>query len=423
VVRFADTRARQSPQVSRPLGRRHELAQVLRRKRRLRSGVVQLIAATVAVALGVTVPSLDLGYQIPSNHAVEMLVAVAAGTVTFIGVVFSLLFLVVQFGSTTFTPRLNLFRDAPIVWRAFAFYTGVVVYAFTAALTIGRDEQTPAAVPLLAFTGVILSIWVYRRLQTTAFTWIQLASTLEQVEVRGRDVIDGLYTSSAPSTDQGSPVDERPEPDATSPRAPIRWPHRGNVVQVIDVPRLLRAAQRADVRITLQVASGRVVSEGAVVATVTGPADQQLVSEVLGGLIVGGERTFEQDPELALRLLADIALRALSPAINDPTTAVQALDRIDSLLRALATRDLDIQHVTDDDGLVRVDLVLPTWEAFVGVALDEILALDKVSPAVTQRITRLLDDISAIAPPGRRPALAARRAKLREADATLEGSR
>ena len=273
MVRITDTRARQLPHVSRPEARRRGIARVLRRKRRLRSGVVQLIAATVAIALGVTVPSLDLGYQIPSNRAVEMLVAVAAGTVTFIGVVFSLLFLVVQFGSTTFTPRLNLFRDAPIVWRAFAFYTGVVVYAFTAALAIGHQEQTAAAVPLLAFVGVILSIWVYRRLQTTAFTWIQLASTLEQVAARGRNVIDGLYTSHAPSTDPGPPIDQPPAPDATSPGALIRWPHRGNVVQVIDVPRLVRAAQRADVRITLQVASGRVISEGAVVATVTGPAD------------------------------------------------------------------------------------------------------------------------------------------------------
>ena len=414
MVSSTDPRARQSPRVSRPEGRHHELAGVLRRKRRLRAAVVQLIAATAAVALGVTVPSLDLGYQIPSNDAVQMLVAVAAGTVTFIGIVFSLLFLVVQFSSTTFTPRLNLFRDAPIVWRGFAFYTGVVVYAFTAALRIGHEEQTPVAVPLLAFTGVIISIWVYRRLQTSAFTWIQLASALAQVEARGRDVIDGLYTSHAVSTDQGPPVEQPPEPDSTRPRTDIRWPHRGNVIQVIDVPRLLRAAQRADVRITLQVASGRMLYEGAVVATVTGPADQHLVSEVLGSLTMGVERTFEQDPELALRLLADIALRALSPAVNDPTTAVQALDRIDALLRALATRDLNIQQVTDDDGAVRVDLVLPTWDAYVSVALDEILALDVVSPAVTCRITELLDDISAVASPGRRPALEARRAKLRD---------
>ena len=84
-----------------------------------------------------------------------MLIAVGAGTVTFIGIVFSLLFLVVQFASTTFTPRLNLFRDDPIVWRAFAFYTAVVVYSLTAALVIGRDEKTSAVVPIIAFVAML----------------------------------------------------------------------------------------------------------------------------------------------------------------------------------------------------------------------------------------------------------------------------
>ena len=74
-----------------------------------------------------------------------------AGTVTFIGIVFSLLFLVVQFATTTYGPRLSLFRDDPIVWRAFAFYTALVVYSLTAALVIGRDEETSAAVPIVAF--------------------------------------------------------------------------------------------------------------------------------------------------------------------------------------------------------------------------------------------------------------------------------
>ena len=73
---------------------RHELARVLRRKRRLRAGVVQLLGVAAAVALAFLVPNVDVGYNIPASRAVEMLVAAGAGTVTFIGVVFSLLFLV-----------------------------------------------------------------------------------------------------------------------------------------------------------------------------------------------------------------------------------------------------------------------------------------------------------------------------------------
>ena len=72
-----------------------------------------------------------------------MLLAVGAALITFIGVVFSLLFLVVQFASTTFTMRLNLFQSSPLVWHAFGFYTGVVVYSFVAAFnTTGADQVT-----------------------------------------------------------------------------------------------------------------------------------------------------------------------------------------------------------------------------------------------------------------------------------------
>ena len=91
-----------------------------------------------------------------------MLIAVGAGTVTFIGIVFSLLFLVVQFASTTFTPRLNLFRDDPIVWRAFAFYTAVVVYSLTAALVIRRDEKPPRLCRSLRSSSNCQELWMRR---------------------------------------------------------------------------------------------------------------------------------------------------------------------------------------------------------------------------------------------------------------------
>ena len=82
---------------------------------------------------------------------------------------------------------------------------------------------------------------------------------------------------------------------------------------------------------------------------------------VLAGLVTGQERTFGQDPLFAFRLLADIGMRALSPAVNDPATAVQVLDTTESLLRVLVSRDLDVAQVTDNTGTVRVVLVLPSW--------------------------------------------------------------
>jgi uncharacterized membrane protein len=411
----APTDRRAEPPAFRPEGRPHELARVLRRKRRLRAGTVQLLGAAAAVGLAFLAPQVHIGFDIPTTRAIEMLIAVGAGTVTFIGIVFSLLFLVVQFASTTFTPRLNLFRDDPIVWRAFAFYTAVVVYSLTAALVIGRDEKTSAVVPIIAFVAVLAVIIVYRRLQMGAFTSIQLASVLAQIARRGREVIDGLYVPHASVSD---PIDGPGRPSAGFAHdellQEIRWPRPPAVLQVIDVPGVLRAAERVRAVIDFKVGSGQMIAEGAVVALVSGPAQPELERQILRALTVGEDRTFEQDPAFALRLLADIGLRALSPAVNDPATAVQALDAMDGLLRVLATRDLSVDQVAGSDHTIRVRLVLPTWEDYVAVALDEIIALRASSANVSRRILRLLDELAVITPPSRRSALEARHRQVHD---------
>ena len=181
---------------------------------------------------------------------------------------------------------------------------------------------------------------------------------------------------------------------------------------MIDVPRVLRAAEHARAVVAFKVGSGEMIAEGGSLAHITGHTTPDLEREVLKALTVGEERTFEQDPAFALRLLADIALRALSPAVNDPTTAVQALDTMDGLLRILATRDLSVEHIPDSDGSIRVELVLPTWNDYLAVALDEIIALPALSANVSRRILKLLDELQSITPPNRDPTskLAAARA-------------
>jgi uncharacterized membrane protein len=90
------------------LGRQQRrVGRALQARRRLRAGIVQLVYVAGGVALGVIIPRISVGSPVPTSKATEMLVAVGAGFVPFIGIVYSMLFLVVQFGSTTFTPRLN----------------------------------------------------------------------------------------------------------------------------------------------------------------------------------------------------------------------------------------------------------------------------------------------------------------------------
>ena len=194
----------------------------LRRRRRLRTGLVQGVYLVAAIGLGLLIPQISIGATMESRRATEMLVAVGAAFVPFIGIVYSLLFLVVQFGTTTFTPRLNLFRDSPIVWHGFAFFTGVIVFVFTAALAIGKDAQTTLLVPIAVMVVVLVAIAVFRRLQTSAFESIQLASTLVAVARRGREVVDGMYpdplgADSAPDSGTVGPENGRD----------VLWPRRG----------------------------------------------------------------------------------------------------------------------------------------------------------------------------------------------------
>ena len=374
----------------------------LRRRRRLRAGLVQGVYLVVAVGLGLLVPQISVGATIESRRATEMLVAIGAGFVPFIGIVYSLLFVVVQFGMTTFTPRLNLFRDSPIVWHGFSFFTGVIVFSFTAALAIGKDPQTTLLVPIAVMVAVLVAIAVFRQLQASAFKSIQLASTLAAITRRGREVVDGMYPDPIGA---GSPP-ERGTAGLKSGQD-VLWPSRDATLQVIDVRRLLSAAERTGAVIEVCVSPGELIPEHGRVAVVHG-GDESTEREAIRALHVGIERTFDQDPGLALRVLADIALRSLSPAINDPTTAVQALDHVDGLLRVMLRRELEIGTVTAPDGQTRVLLRLPTWEDYVGVALDETIAMSDSSLQVRRRVDRLLTELVAIAPPGRLESLQAR---------------
>ncbi|MFJ6797062.1 DUF2254 family protein [Streptomyces sp. NPDC091268] len=92
------------------------------------------------------------------------------------------------------------------------------------------------------------------------------------------------------------------------------------------------------------------------------------------------ERTFDQDPQLPFRLLVDIALRAMFPAVNDPATAVDCMDRMEDMLARLAGRDLDIGYFPDEKGELRVTIPVPRWDQYIRTALDDLLFAAASSP-------------------------------------------
>ncbi|MES4829323.1 DUF2254 family protein, partial [Streptomyces anthocyanicus] len=132
-------------------------------------------------------------------------------------------------------------------------------------------------------------------------------------------------------------------------------------------------------------------------------------------LSVGVERTFHQDLAFGLRQLSDIGLRALSPAVNDPTTAVQALDRVVQILATLSRRPLDAAVHRDRRGALRLVQPVPGWAELVDLGFAEVRACATGSPQVTRRLMAGLDDLLLLVPPERRAPLLRHRELLRQA--------
>ena len=110
-------------------------------------------------------------------------------------------------------------------------------------------------------------------------------------------------------------------------------------------------------------------------------------------------------PSDALRLLVDIAIRALSPAVNDPTTAVQSLDQIEDLLIRLGNSQLNIGRFADATGRVRLMVPFPTWDDFLRLALDEIRMYGRNSTQIMRRMSALLAALTDAVLPDRLPAV------------------
>ena len=137
--------------------------------------------------------------------------------------------------------------------------------------------------------------------------------------------------------------------------------------------------------------------------------------EVARFLLLRGERTFVQDPAFGFRQLVDIAIRALSPAVNDPTTGVQAIDRLSDLLVVTGRRPDPTGLRVDSDGVVRVRRQLRNFEAMLVLSMTEIIRYGADAPQVVRRLRAVLDDLDLSLPVERHPAIARQRGLLQAA--------
>jgi uncharacterized membrane protein len=182
-----------------------------------------------------------------------------------------------------------------------------------------------------------------------------------------------------------------------------------------DADGLVAAAGRCEAEVTLVPAPGDFVRSGAPLFRLVESGARMSDDLLRGSVLLGQERTMRQDPAFALRIMVDVAVKALSPAINDPTSAVMAIDQIHELLAYLGTRRLDVGDIRDGSGRLRLRVDMPTWDDYVSLGFDEIRGSAGHQVQVTRRLRGVLEDLLAAVPAERRAAIERELALLAQA--------
>jgi uncharacterized membrane protein len=309
----------------------------------------------------------------------------------------------IQFSAAAYSPRLVLWvsRDR-FMWHAVGVFTATFLYALASLIWVERTG--PGRVPFISswlVLGLLLSSVAMFVGLIQRIGLLQINRMLMFTGDQGRMVIDTIYPVLDSPDLTPSPEQFRQLPITQN----LIHRTRPEVLQALDTAALVSLAQASGGVIEMLVAVGDAVVTFTPVLRVYGalqPIDEEALSNAIE---MGEERTFQQDPKYAIRLLVDIAIKALSPAINDPTTAVQALDQIEDLLVRMGSRRLEIGEFRDRDGQLRLVIPYPTWEDFLRLAFDEICYCGARSVQVMRRMKALVSDLCSRLPEDRRPAL------------------
>lgn len=334
----------------------------------------------------------SLGISIASAQA--MLSAVASGMIALTGVVFALAFVVVQFGAIAYSPRLvTWLSNDPVMFNSLGIFNATFVYAITTLAWTDREGSgtVPLFSMLLVMALLIISMIAFARL-VQRLNAIQITNVLRLIGHKGREVIRSMFQRLDAA--EGTTAESWKKVVEDLSRRPVTqtlyYSDEPYTVAKFHIGTLVRLAREADVVIVIECAVGDTLVENTVLMRVYGgrqPIDKKRLRQTIE---LARERTFEQDPKYPLRLLVDIAIRALSPAINDPTTAVQAIDQIEDLLRRLGRRVLDAGCVRDEQGLLRLVFPTPSWEDYLTLAFDEIRQYGSSSVQVMRRLRSAL---------------------------------
>jgi uncharacterized membrane protein len=263
------------------------------------------------------------------------------------------------------------------------------IFSLRAVGTGQAGDPTPgvtvlAAFALVAASAVALVVFVHHAAeQLRVGVLIDLVGDELQTQIAGRF----------------PPAETRP----TDPTV-VEATGAGNLIHV-DRRRLVELAQHADCALELVPMMGEFVMQGTPLVRIHGDGAGLDTEAIRSGLTLDNERTHNDDPAYGFRKLVDVAQRALGTSSNDATTAVQVMNRLHACLRQIVDRPLRTGVHRDDAGVVRLTERTLGWDGYVRLAFDEIRLAGAAYPQVTRRMFAAIEDLKALAPADRRPAL------------------
>ncbi|MDQ0948331.1 putative membrane protein [Streptomyces phaeochromogenes] len=355
-----------------------------------------------------------------AEDAKTVVTTISAAMMTFIGVVFSISLVAVQMAAGQFSPRVvRIFVRSRITKATFAVFLATFVQSLLVLTSYDsqRDPALVASIPLvqsvLTLILVGLSVVLFVMYVNSTLRLMRVAHVVDLITREALRVVASMPLG----TSAKEPVGTSTGPGPGLGPETARFAHHGRagVLRDVDIARLVRMARQNGVVLRLVPRIGDFVVPGNPVFAVHGGPATKGLRALSFQVSVGAERTFHQDLGFGLRQLSDIALRALSPAVNDPTTAVQAVDRIVQFLSSVAQRPLGALLHRDRRGIVRLVQPVPGWTDLVDLAFTEIRGCAVSSPQVTRRLLAGLDDLLGAVSEDRRAPLVRHRTLLTQA--------
>jgi uncharacterized membrane protein len=380
--------------------------------------VMPLVGAILGSLLALVVSLVDANVQLPeqltysSSTASGLLTAIVSAMVAFTGFVVTISVLVIQMATGTFSARyMRLWYRDRLQKAVLAVLLGTLSFSMVTLRRSGLGI-TPRLGVLIAGVAVVVSIVLFLLFLDRMLHRLRPVAVAQQVMHQGlRD-----FSSPVVSTGQES---ARDVPSGVDPAAVVRSRRTGSI-QAVDRRGLLDWATANDCVVVLRCAPGDFVAEGSPIAEVYAKTSTRDPGVLDGMVALGIERTFEQDPAFAVRVAVDVATRALSPAVNDPTTAVQVLDHLEVLLRKIGSVPLSRRAIMRDErGHARVVIPTLNWSDFLTLAVTEIRQYGASSMQVLRRLRALLIDLREVVLAEHRPAIDE---ELRRLDATVEAA-